>query len=101
MGLGDVKMLAMIGAFLGWQQVWVVLLLASVTGAILGIALIAFGGAIISDPLALRDVPCDCRVRRVAVGQRLVAWYGPAALNRYESVRRLTKQVCFCAQPHL
>src|SRR5579862_3637851 len=39
MGLGDVKMLAMIGAFLGWQQVWVVLVLSSFAGAVLGIAL--------------------------------------------------------------
>jgi leader peptidase (prepilin peptidase)/N-methyltransferase len=41
MGLGDVKMLAMIGAFLGWRQVWVTLFLASVAGALVGIALTA------------------------------------------------------------
>ena len=39
MGLGDVKMLAMIGAFLGWRQVWVVLFLASLTGAFVGMLL--------------------------------------------------------------
>jgi leader peptidase (prepilin peptidase)/N-methyltransferase len=37
MGLGDVKMLAMIGAFLGWAQVFVVLFLATVVGALVGV----------------------------------------------------------------
>lgn len=39
MGLGDVKMLAMIGAFLGWQHVWVVLFFASLAGAVTGLVL--------------------------------------------------------------
>ena len=39
MGLGDVKMLAMIGAFLGWRQVFVVLFLATLSGAIIGVAI--------------------------------------------------------------
>ena len=39
MGLGDVKMLAMIGAFLGWRQVWLVLFFASLVGALFGIVL--------------------------------------------------------------
>jgi leader peptidase (prepilin peptidase)/N-methyltransferase len=37
MGLGDVKMMAMLGAVLGWDALFPLLLLASVTGAITGV----------------------------------------------------------------
>lgn len=43
MGLGDVKMLAMVGAFLGWKGVLVTLFLASVTGSVVGALLIVLG----------------------------------------------------------
>jgi leader peptidase (prepilin peptidase)/N-methyltransferase len=36
MGLGDVKMMAMVGAFLGWQFAWLTILVGSFLGAILG-----------------------------------------------------------------
>ena len=42
LGGGDIKFLAMIGAFLGWEHVCMTLLLASCAGAILGIGLMAF-----------------------------------------------------------
>jgi len=38
MGYGDFKLLALIGAWLGWQMLPVVILLSSVIGAIVGIA---------------------------------------------------------------
>ena len=45
MGGGDVKMLAMIGAFLGWKLVLVTLVLSSVGGSLIGLIVIASGAA--------------------------------------------------------
>jgi leader peptidase (prepilin peptidase)/N-methyltransferase len=44
MGYGDFKLLAMLGAWLGWQALPVVILLSSVVGAVVGITLIAVRG---------------------------------------------------------
>jgi leader peptidase (prepilin peptidase)/N-methyltransferase len=41
MGMGDFKMLAMVGAFLGWPLVWITLILACVLGVVIG------GGALL------------------------------------------------------
>jgi leader peptidase (prepilin peptidase) / N-methyltransferase len=41
MGLGDVKMMAMLGATLGWEPLFALLLIASVTGAVTGLLLAA------------------------------------------------------------
>ncbi|MEM7480602.1 MAG: prepilin peptidase [Acidobacteriota bacterium] len=43
MGLGDVKMLAMVGAFLGWKGMAVTFLVATAAGALIGVALIVSG----------------------------------------------------------
>ena len=40
MGYGDFKLMAAVGAWLGWQSLPVILLLSSLTGAVVGIALI-------------------------------------------------------------
>ena len=41
LGMGDVKMLAMIGAFLGWQLMLLTLVLGSLAGSIIGVGLIS------------------------------------------------------------
>jgi leader peptidase (prepilin peptidase)/N-methyltransferase len=42
MGYGDFKLLAALGAWLGWQMLPTIILLSSVVGALVGISLIAF-----------------------------------------------------------
>jgi leader peptidase (prepilin peptidase) / N-methyltransferase len=44
MGYGDFKLLAALGAWLGWQTLPAIILLSAVVGAVTGIAMIVFGG---------------------------------------------------------
>lgn len=44
MGYGDFKLLAAIGAWLGWQQLLTVIILSSLTGAVIGITLAVIAG---------------------------------------------------------
>ncbi len=44
MGYGDFKLLAALGAWLGWQLLPIIILLSAVVGAVTGIAMIVFGG---------------------------------------------------------
>ena len=41
MGYGDFKLLAALGAWLGWQQLPLIVLLSSIVGAIIGIAMLS------------------------------------------------------------
>jgi leader peptidase (prepilin peptidase)/N-methyltransferase len=45
MGFGDVKLLAMIGAFVGWQAIPAVLVIASLSGSLAGVAVMLAHGA--------------------------------------------------------
>lgn len=37
MGGGDIKLLAMMGAFLGWQSLWYIIMISSILGAVVGV----------------------------------------------------------------
>jgi leader peptidase (prepilin peptidase)/N-methyltransferase len=43
MGYGDFKLLALFGAWLGWQYLPLIILLSSLVGAVVGIGMIVFG----------------------------------------------------------
>lgn len=75
LGMGDVKMLAMIGAFVGWKLTLVTLMLASFAGSIVGVLLIASrrGGLKYALPFGTF----------LALGAALAATIGPGVLDWY------------------
>ena len=80
MGLGDVKMLAMIGAFLGWRQVWIVLFVASLLGAVIGIALTVSGRRSMASRLPFGTFLAIAAYLASLSGEPLLEWY----LNLYQ-----------------
>jgi leader peptidase (prepilin peptidase)/N-methyltransferase len=75
MGLGDVKMLAMIGAFLGWQQVLVVLFLSSLAGALIGVSLAALKGRTLASRLPFGTFLAMGAYAASLWGGAIVEWY--------------------------
>ncbi len=76
MGLGDVKMLALIGAFVGWRGVLVTLFFASFAGAATGLALIALHGAGMRSKLPFGSFLALGGVIAMFAGRQIAAWYG-------------------------
>jgi leader peptidase (prepilin peptidase) / N-methyltransferase len=75
LGMGDVKMLAMIGAFLGWPAVLVTLVLSSFAGALVGIGLMVFQRGSMKLALPFGTFLALGAVAAMLVGEPLVAWY--------------------------
>jgi leader peptidase (prepilin peptidase)/N-methyltransferase len=77
MGLGDVKMMAMAGAFLGLQRALLTILLGSLLGSIIGVAVIAIGRK-------GRDFELPFGTF-LGAGAMLVVFFGSAALDWYRA----------------
>ena len=75
MGMGDVKMLAMIGAFLGWQLMLVTLLIASLTGSMFGGGMILMGRGGMKYALPLGSFLAAGALIATHGGQPLLSWY--------------------------
>ena len=75
LGMGDPKMLAMVGAFLGWKLTLLTLMLASLTGTAVGLGMMAAGRGTLKYAL-----PFGCFL---AVGAAASGTVGPALLDWY------------------
>ncbi len=75
MGYGDFKLLAALGAWLGWQMLLPIVLLSSIVGAIIGIALIVAKGRDHNVPLAFGPY--------LAIAGAIALFWGPAMVAAY------------------
>jgi leader peptidase (prepilin peptidase) / N-methyltransferase len=75
MGMGDVKMLAMIGAFLGWKAVLVTLVLSSMSGAIVGFLLLVSQKGNMKYQLPFGTFLAASALIASLYGDALIAWY--------------------------
>lgn len=75
MGMGDVKMLAMIGAVLGWPLMLLTLVLSSVAGGVLGVVLILVRGDARTTALPFGSFLAPAALAASVVGQPVLDWY--------------------------
>jgi leader peptidase (prepilin peptidase)/N-methyltransferase len=75
LGMGDVKMLAMIGAFLGWKLMLVTLVLASFAGSLVGLGLIVSGRGGMKLALPFGTFLAVGALVAAVVGEPFLAWY--------------------------
>ena len=75
LGMGDVKMLAMIGAFLGWKGMLLALVLASFSGTIVGVTVIVAKKESLKYALPFGTFLAAGAIVSAAAGEQILAWY--------------------------
>jgi leader peptidase (prepilin peptidase)/N-methyltransferase len=78
LGMGDVKMMAMVGAFLGWRSALLTIFAASFAGSIVGLFLILFRGKNLQHKLAFGTFLGVGAAAMLFFGASILGWYaGP------------------------
>ncbi len=77
LGMGDVKMMAMVGAFLGWRSAFLTIFFGSFLGSIVGLLLILFGGRTLQTKLAFGTFLGAAATASLFWGNSLLQWYTP------------------------
>ena len=75
LGMGDVKMLAMIGAFVGWKLTLVALMMASLGGSLIGLVVIASRRGGMKYALPFGTFLALGAAAAATVGPAVLAWY--------------------------
>lgn len=75
MGLGDVKMMLMVGAFLGWQLTLLTIFVGSLLGSVIGILLIGLRGRSMKTQIPFGVFLGPAAIIALLIGQPLIAWY--------------------------
>ena len=75
MGGGDIKLIAMIGAFLGWRDVLLTIFIGALTGSLVGIFLMLFKGKKRKDPIPFGPFLAAGAVISVFLDRELFIWY--------------------------
>jgi leader peptidase (prepilin peptidase)/N-methyltransferase len=75
LGFGDVKMLAMIGAFLGWRLMLLALVLASFAGSLIGLIILAARKGTMKSALPFGTFLAAGAAIAATLGQGVIDWY--------------------------
>ena len=75
MGYGDFKLLAAMGAWMGWQFLPLVVLMSSVVGAVFGLALMASGQLKRDKPMPFGPFIAAAGWISLIWGERIMSWY--------------------------
>lgn len=75
MGGGDIKLIAMIGAFLGWQQTLVTIFIGALSGSVIGLFLMVFWGKTRKYPVPFGPFLSLGALVSLFAGPALWTWY--------------------------
>jgi leader peptidase (prepilin peptidase) / N-methyltransferase len=75
LGMGDVKMMALVGAFLGWRLAFLTIFIGSFAGSIIGLLLILFRGKTMQTKLAFGTFLGMGALLAVFFGSTVISWY--------------------------
>lgn len=74
MGGGDIKLLAMMGGFLGWQSLWFIIMAGSLVGAVVGISVMISKGTDTKYPIPFGPFLSIAAVAYIFWGDAFMRW---------------------------